>query len=158
MSPSVHNHTYFSYQRDPFGNEGQLDHPTVLCGCGFQPFLATSSCFTSRNFTMSSHGTNVIAQVQLRNLNFKRLIEDLSICLLIKTRIEFHIFSEEHTRYLDPVYTSTDLNGSAPKLAQIGLPFTLDLWICTHLGLLSGSIWNRFPMCTHSDPYRLGLV
>ena len=43
-------------------------------------------------------------------------------------------------------------NGSVPKLAQIGLPFTLDLWIRTLLGLLSGPIWDRFPRCTHLDP------
>ncbi len=45
---------------------------------------------------------------------------------------------------LDAVYTSTDPNGeSVPKLAEIGLPFTLDLWIRTHLGLLSATIWDR---------------
>ncbi len=38
---------------------------------------------------------------------------------------------------LDPVYTSTDPNESVAILAQIGLPFTLDLLIRTHLGLLS---------------------
>ncbi len=36
---------------------------------------------------------------------------------------------------LDPVDTTTDPNGSVPKLAHIGFPFTLDLWIRTHLGL-----------------------
>ncbi len=56
---------------------------------------------------------------------------------------------------LDPVYTSTDPNGSLTKLAQIGLPFTLDLCIRTHLGLLSGTISNRFPRCTYLDPCSL---
>ncbi len=56
------------------------------------------------------------------------------------------------TGNLEPVYTSTDPNGYVPKLAQIGLLFTLDLWIRTHLGLLSRPIWDRFPGCTHLDP------
>ncbi len=43
-------------------------------------------------------------------------------------------------------------NGSVLKLAQIGIPFTLDLWIRTNLGLLSGPIWDRFPRCTHLGP------
>ncbi len=54
-------------------------------------------------------------------------------------------------RVPDPVYTGTGPNGSVPKLALIGLPLTLDLWICTHLRLLSGPIWGRSPRCTTLD-------
>ena len=82
---------------------------------------------------------------------YKTLIPNLGLIIFIRKDAILLTckFKKSSWLALDPVYTSTDPNGSVPKLAQIGLPFTLDLLFRTHSGVLSGPIWNRFPRCTH---------
>ena len=66
-------------------------------------------------------------------------------------------FKKASSKAYDPVYTGSDLNGSVPKLVQIGLAFTRDLTDPIPFGSAirtsSGSLLEIVPF--GSDPMKI---
>ena len=133
--------------------------------------FASDHLETSDDFTLSKEGPNLKVKLyQYENCPFCCKVrafldyygieyEKIEVNPLLRKEIKFSeyrkvpivIVNESQQVKLDPVYTSTDPNGSVPKLAQIGLPFTLDLWIRTHL-----AIWTH--LGSLSKVYSFGSV